>query len=65
MPPLGTRSSRNSPPTYLLRPSCWFSWLQLGGGDVDLVLDAAVGAGSLHGLSDRADEVLFDPEGLV
>lgn len=32
---------------------------------MDLVLNAAVGATPLGGLSDRTDEVLSDPEGLV
>lgn len=32
---------------------------------MDLVLNAAVGATPLSGLSERTDEVLSDPEGLV
>lgn len=54
-------------PSYLSRLSWyrWLFWLQFGGGDVDLVLNTAFGSAPLRGLSDRTDEVLSDPEGLV
>ncbi len=44
---------------------CWFFPLQFGSGDVDFVLDAAVSVALLHSLTDRIDEIVFDPEGFV
>lgn len=44
---------------------CLFLPLPLGCADPDPVVDALVGAGALHSLVCRTDEVLPDPEGLA